>query len=57
MKEKQKNADAMGIYKYIKVYRMHCVSVGINDDTGLLSHARTSARRIVVCVPSRLRLP
>jgi hypothetical protein len=44
-----------GIYIYIKVYRMRCVSVGINDDTGPVSSARARARRIVVCVPSLLR--
>jgi hypothetical protein len=31
---KKKQKDAMGEYIYIKVYRMRCVSVGINDDTG-----------------------
>jgi hypothetical protein len=38
---KRKQKDAMGgIYIYIKVYRMRCVSVGINDDTGPVSSAR-----------------
>jgi hypothetical protein len=54
-RKKEKTKDAMGDI-YIKVYRMRCVSVGINDDSGPVSRACASAGRIVVCVPSLLRL-
>jgi hypothetical protein len=56
-KQRKKQKDARGgIYIYIKVYRMRCVSVSINDDTGPVASARASGR-IVVCVTSLLRSP